>query len=162
MSKPINIVFAGLGGHGVIKASDIFAQVAFQAGKDVKKSEVHGMSQRGGSVSSDVRIGENIQSPMIPDGESDFLIVLSEDQIPNNKHRLKEGGVLITSEVLTGKLKVKKSLNVALLGCLSSYLDIDEEIWLSEIKKSFPENMYDKNVESFTIGKTVAQETQTA
>ena len=77
MSKPTNVVIAGLGGQGVIKASDILADVAFSAGLDVKKSEMHGMSQRGGSVSSDVRFGERVFSPMVPEGEADFLVVIS-------------------------------------------------------------------------------------
>jgi len=59
----------GLGGQGVLKASDILADVAFSAGLDVKKSDVHGMSQRGGSVASDVRFGERVFSPMVPRGE---------------------------------------------------------------------------------------------
>jgi len=59
----MNVVVAGLGGQGVLKASDILADVAFSAGLDVKKSELHGMSQRGGSVSSDVRFGERVFSP---------------------------------------------------------------------------------------------------
>ena len=70
-SAPIrtsNVRFAGLGGTGVIKASDIFADVAFREGHTVKKAEVHGMSQRGGSVQSDVRFGSEVHSPMIPDG----------------------------------------------------------------------------------------------
>ena len=53
----VNIVVAGLGGQGVVKASDIVAEAAFRAGHTVKKAEVHGMSQRGGSVSTDVRYG---------------------------------------------------------------------------------------------------------
>jgi len=65
-----NIVIAGLGGQGVLKASDIVAEVVFRAGFDVKKSEIHGMSQRGGSVSSDVRFGERVYSPMVPLGEA--------------------------------------------------------------------------------------------
>jgi indolepyruvate ferredoxin oxidoreductase, beta subunit len=56
---------AGLGGQGVLKASDIIAGAAFLAGLDVKKSEVHGMSQRGGSVASDVRFGARVFSPMV-------------------------------------------------------------------------------------------------
>ena len=60
MSKTINIIVAGLGGQGVLKASDIVAEAVFAAGFDVKKSEVHGMSQRGGSVSSEVRYGEDV------------------------------------------------------------------------------------------------------
>ena len=75
-----NIVVAGLGGQGVLKASDIIAEVAFRAGLDVKKSEVHGMSQRGGSVASDVRFGQCVRSPMVPEGEADFLVVLDSTQ----------------------------------------------------------------------------------
>src|ERR1017187_7912978 len=59
-TRVINIVVAGLGGQGVLKASDIIAGAAFLAGLDVKKSEVHGMSQRGGSVASDVRFGARV------------------------------------------------------------------------------------------------------
>jgi len=54
---------AGLGGQGVLKASGILADTAFRAGLDVKKSEIHGMSQRGGSVSSDVRFGDRVFRP---------------------------------------------------------------------------------------------------
>ena len=78
------MVIAGLGGQGVLKASDILADVAFSAGLDVKKSELHGMSQRGGSVSSDVRFGERVFSPMVPEGEADFLVVIAADQVPVN------------------------------------------------------------------------------
>ncbi len=87
-SKPTNVVIAGLGGQGVIKASDILADVAFSAGVDVKKSELHGMSQRGGSVSSDVRFGERVFSPMVPEGEADFLVVIAPDQIAVNQSAL--------------------------------------------------------------------------
>ena len=59
----INVVVAGLGGQGVLKASDILADVALRAGFDVKKSEIKGMSQRGGSVTSDVRFGQIVLSP---------------------------------------------------------------------------------------------------
>jgi hypothetical protein len=72
-SKTTNVVIAGLGGQGVIKASDILADAAFSTGIDVKKSEIHGMSQRGGSVASDVRFGERVFSPMVTEGEADFL-----------------------------------------------------------------------------------------
>ena len=81
MAKTTNITVSGLGGQGVLKVTDILAEVLFRAGYDVKKSEVHGMSQRGGSVSSEVRYGEEVASPMVPEGESDFLIVLEPTQI---------------------------------------------------------------------------------
>ena len=77
MNKDVtNVVVAGLGGQGVLTASDILAEAAFAAGYDVKKSELHGMSQRGGSVTSDVRFGEAVLSPMVSAGEADFLLHL--------------------------------------------------------------------------------------
>ena len=72
----MNVKFAGLGGTGVVKASDVFAELVFELGYDVKKAEVHGMSQRGGSVASDVRFGEKVESPMIPDGKHNFSLFL--------------------------------------------------------------------------------------
>jgi hypothetical protein len=84
--KLTNVVVAGLGGQGVLKASDILADVAVRAGFDVKKSEIKGMSQRGGSVSSDVRFGDAVLSPMVPPGEADFLLVLEPTQVEPNRH----------------------------------------------------------------------------
>jgi indolepyruvate ferredoxin oxidoreductase beta subunit len=73
-NKTINLLFAGVGGQGVLLASDILSEIAHAAGLDVKKSDIHGMSQRGGSVVSQVRIGEKVYSPIIREGEVDFLI----------------------------------------------------------------------------------------
>ena len=63
-----NILMAGVGGQGVILASEIVSEAVMLAGFDVKKSEVHGMAQRGGSVTSHVRFGEKVYSPIIRDG----------------------------------------------------------------------------------------------
>jgi indolepyruvate ferredoxin oxidoreductase beta subunit len=98
--KVTNVVFAGLGGQGVLKASDILSDAAFHAGFDVKKSEVHGMSQRGGSVTSDVRYGREVFSPMVPAGEADYLVVLDSTQVASSRHLLREGGVLIAPEIV--------------------------------------------------------------
>jgi len=73
-----NILVAGVGGQGVILASDIMADTFLKAGYDVKKSEVHGMAQRGGSVSSHVRYGEKVYSPIIKMGELDYLFMLEK------------------------------------------------------------------------------------
>ena len=89
MNKVTNVVIAGLGGQGVLKASDILADAVFRCGYDVKKSEIHGMSQRGGSVSSDVRFGRRVDSPMVPPGMADYLVVLSEDQAEPNRHMVR-------------------------------------------------------------------------
>src|ERR1035437_9270759 len=108
-SKIINIRFAGLGGTGVIKASDIFADVVFRQGNTVKKAEVHGMSQRGGSVQSDVRFGTEVHSPMIPDGECDFLVVMEPTQIEVVRGGLRCSGTLIVSaDIDTTKLPSAK------------------------------------------------------
>ena len=73
-SGTFNILIVGVGGQGTILASELLAHVALAAGYDVKKSEVHGMSQRGGRVESYVRFGKLIYSPLIPKGEVDFLV----------------------------------------------------------------------------------------
>ena len=70
-----NILVAGVGGQGVILASDLMADTFLAAGYDVKKSEVHGMAQRGGAVSSHVRYGEKVYSPIIKMGEADYLFM---------------------------------------------------------------------------------------
>ena len=68
-----NILLAGVGGQGILLASEILAEACMLAGFDVKKSEIHGMSQRGGSVVSHVRFGEKVFSPVVPEGEGDIL-----------------------------------------------------------------------------------------
>ena len=98
MSEVKNIIAAGLGGQGVLKITDILADVIFHAGLDVKKSEVHGMSQRGGSVSSEVRFGEKVNSPMVPAGEGDILAVLDITQRDVVIPVMKKDAVIITPE----------------------------------------------------------------
>jgi indolepyruvate ferredoxin oxidoreductase beta subunit len=71
-----NVLLAGVGGHGVLALSRILAEGALTAGFDVRKSEVHGMSQRGGSVVSEVRYGDRVASPLIPAGGVDVLLSL--------------------------------------------------------------------------------------
>ena len=90
-----NILLAGVGGQGVLLASQIFTSVAIEADLDVKQSEVHGMSQRGGSVTSHVRFGEKVYSPTIDPGEADFLIGFERLETLRNMHCLKAGGTVI-------------------------------------------------------------------
>jgi indolepyruvate ferredoxin oxidoreductase, beta subunit len=152
--KVTNVVVAGLGGQGVIKASDILADVAFRAGLDVKKAEVHGMSQRGGSVSTDVRFGQEVLSPMVPAGEADYLVVLAPDQVENNRPVLKDGGVLVApGDVKEADLMNKRSANVALLGVLSRHLAFSEGLWVEAIKASLPEALHASNLQAFEVGR---------
>ena len=154
-NRVVNIVIAGLGGQGVITASDILADAAFRAGLDIKKSEIHGMSQRGGSVASDVRIGDEVLSPMVPPGEADFMVVLSSDQVEPNKHQLRAGGMLITPEMVDeSALQNKRSLNVALLGILSAHLPMVPECrWLEALKAGLPEKILEVNLQAFELGR---------
>ena len=69
-----NLLFCGVGGQGILMASEVTGLAAFYSGLDVKKSEIHGLSQRGGSVISHIRFGEKIYSPTVSPAESDFLV----------------------------------------------------------------------------------------
>jgi indolepyruvate ferredoxin oxidoreductase beta subunit len=143
-----NVVVAGLGGQGVLKASDILAESAFRAGLDVKKAEVHGMSQRGGSVTSDVRFGAAPLSPMVPDGEAE-----------NNRRHLRDGGVLIAPDCIDAdRLPHKRSLNVAMLGVLSTYLDIPEADWLAAVRANLPAKVHEVNEQAFAMGRAAGRQ----
>ena len=154
MSKIHNVVVAGLGGQGVLKVTDILSEAVFRCGYDVKKSEVHGMSQRGGSVSSEVRYGECVASPMVPAGEADVLAVLDITQVEVAKGVLKADGVLITPEDLPlDKLQNPKALNTMMLGAISKYVDIPVETLLEALKANLPEKLHAMNVEMFDLGR---------
>ena len=99
MSKATNIAIAGVGGQGIILASDVIAAAALCAGHDVKKNEVHGMAQRGGSVVSEIRFGDRIYSPLIPDGEVDVIVGLELLEALRHVHRLRPHGLVIADDL---------------------------------------------------------------
>ncbi len=155
--KVTNVILAGLGGQGVIKASDILADAAVRAGFDVKKAEIHGMSQRGGSVTSDVRFGRRVLSPMVPRGEADFLLVLAPSEVEVTRILLRPGGVLIPPDFVREDLLTnKRSLNVALLGALSHHLDIPASTFMEAVKAALPERLHAVNEQAFDIGRATA------
>ncbi len=78
MEKTHNVLMVGVGGQGVVLASDILSLAAMDSGFDVKKSETHGMSQRGGSIFSFVRFGKKVYSPLISEGQADLLVSMEE------------------------------------------------------------------------------------
>lgn len=158
-----NVVFAGLGGTGVLTASDIVATAALLAGYDVKKSELHGMSQRGGSVTSDVRYGESVLSPMTPAGEADFLVVLAQDQAEVNRWRMRDGGKLIDpSGIDPAALPTKKSLNVAVVGVLSVETGIPVDCWVLAIRQHLRDDHQAAGLAAFELGRSVASRRQTS
>ncbi len=93
-----NLLLAGVGGHGVLALSRIVSEGALAAGFDVRKSEIHGMSQRGGSVLSEVRFGSRVHSPLIPAGNVDFLLSLELLEALRYLHRLRPGGEVLVSD----------------------------------------------------------------
>jgi len=95
----IDILIVGVGGQGVITASEIVSEVGIRKGYDVKKSELHGMSQRGGSVSSDIRFDrEKVYSPTIAKNSADFVIGFELLETYRALPYIKENGVVITSD----------------------------------------------------------------
>ncbi len=97
----VNIVVTGIGGQGVVSATDVIASVALHAGFDVKKSDVHGMAQRGGAVMSFVRYGGKVYSPIIEQGTADVLIALEELEALRGAALLKDNGIVILSDFHT-------------------------------------------------------------
>lgn len=95
MSK--NIMIVGVGGQGSLLASKILGKAAMDSGCDVKVSEVHGMSQRGGSVVTYVRFGEEVYSPVICKGDADVILSFELLEAARWLPNLKNGGVIITS-----------------------------------------------------------------
>ena len=93
-----NVLAVGVGGQGIIRLSNILAGVVFDLGYDVKKSEIHGLAQRGGSVTSNIRWGKEVHSPVIPDGEVDFIVALEELEAFRSAHVLKPGGTIIVND----------------------------------------------------------------
>ncbi len=108
MTKTILLV--GVGGQGTILISKILSTGLLEMGYDVKMSEIHGMSQRGGSVTTQIKYGEKVYAPNIGEGEADMLISFEKVEAVRSLNMLKKGGILITDEreiysmpVLTGK-----------------------------------------------------------
>ena len=144
--KITNVRIAGLGGMGVLKASLILGELLFECGYDVKKAEVHGMSQRGGSISSDVRFGKKVVSPMI-------LSLAPEWSDTHIQSLAPDGVVLSANSIDASKLRNAKAINVAVLGMLSKKLDIPREKWLEVLKKFFPQKLHDANESAFKLGE---------
>ncbi|NLN74801.1 MAG: indolepyruvate oxidoreductase subunit beta [Armatimonadetes bacterium] len=98
MTRTLNITLVGVGGQGTLLASEILCHVALLAGRDVKKSEVHGMAQRGGSVVSQVRIGQKVHSPLIALGETDILIAFEKLEALRYAYYLRPSGIAMVND----------------------------------------------------------------
>lgn len=113
----LNIMIVGVGGQGTLLASRVLGTVALKKGFDVKVSEVHGMSQRGGSVETYVKMGEKVYSPLIEKGEADVILAFEQLEALRWIEYLKADGKLITSDqkidpmpVIIGKAKYPENI----------------------------------------------------
>lgn len=116
MNKTTTVLLCGVGGQGALLAADILARCAMACGDDVKLSEIHGMAQRGGAVTTVVRLGERVHSMRADKGEVDFLVSFETTEALRNLDYVKRGGVLITNDesikplpVLTGKIEMPRA-----------------------------------------------------
>lgn len=98
MSDVKNILLVGVGGQGTILASKILSEGLTQAGYDVKMSEIHGMSQRGGNVSTQIRFGEKVYSPIVGKGEADVIVAFEKMEALRWIEYLKAGGKMVIND----------------------------------------------------------------
>ncbi len=102
----LNFLLAGVGGQGTILASDVLAAVGLRIGHDVKKSEVHGMAQRGGSVTSHVRWSDKVYSPLIGPGEADFFLAFEKLEALRHMEMLRPRGLVLVNDYAISPLSV--------------------------------------------------------
>ncbi|NLE45197.1 MAG: indolepyruvate oxidoreductase subunit beta [Chloroflexi bacterium] len=108
----MNFLLAGVGGQGTLLASNVVARVGVRAGFDVKKAEVHGMAQRGGSVSSHLRWGEKVFSPLIGRGEVDYLVALERLEALRYIDMVRPDAMVIVGEMRILPLSVSSGTDV--------------------------------------------------
>lgn len=101
-----NVMIVGVGGQGSLLASKLLGRLLLDSGLDVKVSEVHGMSQRGGSVVTYVRYGDKVSSPVIDEGEADYIVSFELLEAARWLPYLKKGGVIVTNTQQTDPMPV--------------------------------------------------------
>ena len=118
MRENKSVLFVGVGGQGTILASKILTEGLLMSGYDVKMSEVHGMAQRGGSVTTQVRFGEKVYSPLIEKGKVDVIVSFEKSEAARYLPYLKKDGYVVINDyeihpvpVLTGKEKYPENVN---------------------------------------------------
>lgn len=135
----MNVLIAGVGGQGTLLASRVLGKYAMLAGKDCKLSEIHGMSQRGGSVVTHVRIGDKIYSPVIWEGSADVVLAFEALEAARVKHYLKKGGVLLVNDekilpmpCITGAAKYPDGLKEKLMAESEKTYFVPAQQWAME------------------------------
>ncbi|HNX05531.1 MAG TPA: 2-oxoacid:acceptor oxidoreductase family protein [Opitutales bacterium] len=155
--KTVNVFFCGTGGQGVLKAAEICAVAAMHEGYHVKKSEVHGMAQRGGSVESHVRFGGEVFSPLIPAGDADVMMGFDAAEAARLRGILKTDGADITGALARAGDVIHSPLfiNTFMLGVLSKHVPISEASWLSALREVFAGKQEAENERVFRAAREV-------
>jgi indolepyruvate ferredoxin oxidoreductase beta subunit len=127
-----NILLVGVGGQGILLASEILSEAFMLAGHDVKKSEIHGMSQRGGSVVSHVRFGKEVFSPVVPEGEGDILFGFELMETYRYLPLMRPGATVVVNDyripppsILLGQAEYPKHLAEKIKGKFPDFLLVD-------------------------------------
>jgi indolepyruvate ferredoxin oxidoreductase beta subunit len=136
--KTINVLIAGVGGQGLVLATEILSQVAYKEDFDIKSSDVIGLSQRGGKVWGSVRFGEKVHSSMIPEGEVDILLAMEQleglrwsNQLNSSAVVILNNDVIYPNKVLLEKEDYPENIEEKLLATCSKIIKINA----SEIAK---------------------------
>ncbi len=145
-----NVMIVGVGGQGSLLASKLLGALLVAEGYDVKVSEVHGMSQRGGSVVTYVRFGDNVYSPVIAKGEADYIISFEKIEAARYVENLRKDGKIIVNSQMIDPMPV--ITGAAVMGRLAKYFHIEKEKWIEMIKKTVKPQFVDVNLKAFELG----------
>ena len=175
-----NIMIVGVGGQGTLLTSRVLGGLAIAGGYDVKLSEVHGMAQRGGSVVTFVRYGENVAEPIVEEGQADVIIAFERLEALRYAHFLKKDGRIDPMPVVIGaaqypdhiietlkethkvytvnateeakKLGNSRVFNLIVLGIAAQHMDFTKEQWYEVIEKTVPPKTVEINKKAFDVG----------
>ena len=192
MSEQGNILFCGVGGQGILLASEVTAYSLLAIGMEARKSEVHGMAQRGGSVTAQLRYGPKVYSPLISTGEADIVVAFemmeavrylpymhSQSKVIVNTHKIYPPAIAtgkmeypenVLDELKSRNIHVKeldafevasrvgevRAVNIVMVGVLSTYLPIEEQVFLDVMNERIPERFRDVNIKAFQEGRKAA------
>jgi indolepyruvate ferredoxin oxidoreductase beta subunit len=185
-TAPLTVLLAGLGGQGVVTAGDLLLAAALHDGWEVKKSEIHGLSRRFGSVSCQIRLGSPVHSPLRGHGGIDILLSLEGYEALKQLPYLKPEGVGLVNDfwlrpaaiqteadvppsradsrlhwfpgtAQAHELDAPRSLNYYMLGVVAEWLPLSQNSWDQALAEGQPTNAAPTNRELFDIGRATAQ-----
>ena len=187
----LDLLMTGIGGQGIILASDVVGTTALNSQYDIKKTDTLGMAQRGGSVISHVRIAKKVYSPLIKEGDVDIMLAFEKLEAARWAHFLKDNALAIINDYSSPPFSVSigneeypsddkiltiikqhtqkvrlirgnklakmigsvKSLNILLLGCISTLMPFPVEAWRESISEHLPSTLHDINLAAFDYGR---------